>query len=90
VLDWVDPFSSQRDSSSWSYTAARANMPPMPQGKYYVSVRAYNNVVRGGPLLTTVCNTVPLVVEYVPPILNTFLIEYSDISSELQFSYNAT
>ena len=91
TLTWINPFDSQRDSSSWQYSAARgAISPALPEGRYYISVRAFNNVVRGGALATTVCNSVPLVVDTTKPILSSFLLNFDDDASLLAADYNTS
>lgn len=90
VLDWLNPFNSHRDSSSWSYTGARGNIGPLPEGRYYFNVRAFNSVIRGGPLSTTVCNTVPLAVDITKPIMHSFNITYNDDREALQYFFNVT
>jgi len=91
VLTWINPFDSQRDSSSWRYSAARGEISPvLAEGRYYISVRAFNNVVRGGALATTVCNSVPLVIDITKPILNSFLLNFDDNASQLDAYFNTT
>ena len=65
-------------------------IPPLPEGRYYASVRAFNNVVRGGPLATTVCNNVPLAIDRTPPYLNTFLVGFNDEIMQLTAGYNVS
>jgi hypothetical protein len=72
------------------YTAGRVEFPPLPEGKYYVTVRGFNNIVRGGPLVTTVCNSVPLAIDRTPPVLNSLLVSYDDINPALSAAYNTT
>ena len=90
VLDWLDPFASQRDQSAWSFTGARGNISPMPEGRYYLSVRGFNNVIRGGPLATTVCDTVPLIIDMTKPVKNEFIVAFDDSIEYLVITYNFT
>ena len=90
VLDWIDPFYGQPDSSSWSFTGARSNVGPLQQGSYYISVRAFNTIIRGGPLSTALCNSVPLVVDITGPIMNSFTVNYMDATATLYAVYNVT
>jgi hypothetical protein len=87
VVRWRDPFASQRDSTHWSFASSLSQLGPLPDGLYYLSVRAYNNVQRGGPLVTTVCNTVPLVIDTTKPVLVNFTTDYDDNSSALIARY---
>lgn len=90
VLPWLDPFSNQRDSSTWSYAAALSGFAPLADGRYYVSVRGFNNVQRGGPLATTVCNSVPIAVDTTQPVQNSFLVSFSDEEMLLKADFNFT
>jgi hypothetical protein len=90
ALDWLDPFSSTQSDADWSYDGARSEIPALPEGFYYLNVRAYNKIIRGGPLATTVCDTVPLIIDASKPVMNSFIVKYSDEARELQYIHNVT
>ena len=89
-IAWNDPFASHMNSTTWSYGASLGNVGPLSEGFYYMNVRAFNNVVRGGPLATTVCNTVPLVIDRSNPVVNSFLLSYDDEALLLYYRFNIT
>ena len=87
---WHDPFAGHMDSTTWSFGAALGGVGPVLEGRYYMNIRAFNTVVRGGPLATTVCNTVPLAVDRSNPVVNYFVLKYDDDSLQLSYLYNVT
>ena len=68
VSPFDDPHSHLADNSYWTYQGF-ANDLSMPDGKYYITVQALNNIVFGGALVTSVCHSVALIVDTTPPIL---------------------
>ena len=42
----------------------------LPDGAYFASVQALNNVVFGGALVTTVCHSTPIIVDTSSPQLH--------------------
>nr|XP_006817093.1 PREDICTED: uncharacterized protein LOC100376421 [Saccoglossus kowalevskii] len=61
----------------------------LPDGFYYVTVRAINNVEFGGPLATTVCHSTPLAIDNTPPYVHDiFNIEYDEDTCIISEEYN--
>ncbi|OPL20852.1 hypothetical protein AM593_04348, partial [Mytilus galloprovincialis] len=58
--------------------------------RYYISVRALNNVEYGGPLATTVCHSTPISVDNSPPLaLEIYDISYNEITSTIRAKHNS-
>ncbi|GFR58918.1 protein jagged-2 [Elysia marginata] len=81
------------DDSQWSGIGV-VELPEgekLPDGKYYVTVRAINQVEYGGPLVTTFCHSTPLAIDNTPPIIyEIYNIKYDDVSYNLTADFNAT
>ena len=64
---------------------------PPPDGRYYVTIRAINQVEYGGLLVTTICHSTPLAIDNTPPIIyEIYNIKYDDVSYNLTADFNAT
>ncbi|XP_076086943.1 uncharacterized protein LOC143057517 [Mytilus galloprovincialis] len=90
-----DPHKHLFDMSQWTHTATINPIPApyqtLPDGKYYISVRALNNVEYGGPLATTVCHSIPLTVDNSPPlILEIYDIRYDESTFTITAKHNSS
>ena len=75
----------------WTNTAVVSGITPkLPEGFYWFSVKAYNNIQRGGPLTTTVCSTVPLAIDITKPVFNSMQLDYDDDTRSITINYNFT
>jgi hypothetical protein len=60
-------------------------------GKYYMTVRAINKVEYGGPLATTVCHTVPYIIDITNPFVHeVFDIKYDELQYVVSAEHNST
>ncbi|KAK3788402.1 hypothetical protein RRG08_044436, partial [Elysia crispata] len=91
-----DPYkhlTPQDDDSQWSGIGV-VELPEgekLPDGRYYVTIRAINQVEYGGPLVTTICHSTPLAIDNTPPIIyEIYNIKYDDVSYNLTADFNAT
>lgn len=59
-------------------------------GEYYITLRALNEVLYGGPLATTVCHTTPLTVDNSPPLVwEVYDIQYDEDTYNLTAKQNS-
>ncbi|KAL8573311.1 hypothetical protein ACOMHN_032773 [Nucella lapillus] len=66
VVSFVDPHASIPNPWDWTHTGLAKGLH-LPDGPYYVSVQAVNDIIHGGDLVTTVCHSTPFVVDTTPP-----------------------
>ncbi|ESO82597.1 hypothetical protein LOTGIDRAFT_236952 [Lottia gigantea] len=88
-----DPHAHLYDESEWTHTGIikRDENDPIPDGKYYLTVRALNKVEYGGPLVTSFCHSTPYVIDNsVPFVHEVFNVRYDEESEDLSAEYNAT
>ncbi len=91
VLTWRDPHHTLRSADEWTRSASINNIDPvLKEGFYYLTVKAFNNIVRGGPLVTSLCNTIALVVDITKPIINSLDVGYDDPSRSVTYDFNVT
>ncbi|PVD18248.1 hypothetical protein C0Q70_21774, partial [Pomacea canaliculata] len=81
------------DETQWTHTGIM-NMKEgrkVPDGKYYVTIRALNKVEYGGPLATTVCHTTPYVIDTTPPVIyEVYGTRYDEMTYLITTKYNAS
>ncbi|VDI79784.1 Hypothetical predicted protein [Mytilus galloprovincialis] len=87
-----DPHIQLFDKSQWTHSAMISPIPApytrLPDGQYFVTVRALNDVKYGGPLVTTVCHSIPLTVDNSrPEIYDVYGIEYDEHLPLLKVSH---
>ncbi|XP_048258717.1 uncharacterized protein LOC124137708 isoform X1 [Haliotis rufescens] len=90
-----DPHRHLLDESGWTNTGLISPIPaphdPLPDGKYYITLRALNKVNYGGPLGTTICHTTPLGIDNSPPLLHEiYNISYDEETFFINAQYNAS
>ncbi|VDI76845.1 Hypothetical predicted protein [Mytilus galloprovincialis] len=90
-----DPHKHLFEVSQWTHTATIYPIPApyqtLPDARYYISVRALNNVEYGGPLATTVCHSTPISVDNSPPLaLEIYDISYNEITSTIRAKHNSS
>ncbi|XP_022102001.1 uncharacterized protein LOC110985344 [Acanthaster planci] len=64
----IDPHAHLFDESEWTHQGLVVNVN-LPDGAYFITVRALNKVQFGGPMALTVCHSTPLVIDNTPPII---------------------
>ncbi|XP_035662464.1 uncharacterized protein LOC118406510 [Branchiostoma floridae] len=94
-----DPHDHLYDSSEWTHTGTIYPIPPaptvvngiLPDRRYYLSIRAFNNVAHGGTMSLTVCHTSPYGIDNTPPVFHGLTgVEFDIDTNDLQISYNAS
>ncbi|KAK3101936.1 hypothetical protein FSP39_007496 [Pinctada imbricata] len=90
-----DPHKHFFEESQWTYNAMispiDAPYTTLPDGRYYVSVRAINKVDYGGPFSTTVCHTTPFAVDNSPPVVyEMYNIKYDEDNFNLTAYHNSS
>ncbi|XP_053400990.1 uncharacterized protein LOC123541000 [Mercenaria mercenaria] len=91
-----DPHKHLMHESQWTNMAimtATADYNPFPleSGKYYLTVRAINKVEYGGPLATTICHSVPYIIDITNPVVyEVFDIKYDEDRYMLSAEHNST
>ncbi|KAL3873866.1 hypothetical protein ACJMK2_036950, partial [Sinanodonta woodiana] len=90
-----DPHRHLLSQSQWTNMGLIYPIPApytvLPDGKYYVTLRALNNVQYGGPLSLTVCHTTPYVVDTSPPLFHEiFNMKYNEDTFEIFAQYNVS
>jgi hypothetical protein len=66
IANFSDPNAHLSSRKFWTNTAYARSLH-LPDGPYYVTVQAINNVVHGGAMVTTVCHSTPIMVDTTPP-----------------------
>lgn len=76
----------------WTYSAVHAPSGlDLPEGAYYITIRATNQIAYGGPLFTTVQHTTPYVVDTTPPqVSDNVGMDYNSSTNRLSVSYEAS
>ncbi|KAK7494165.1 hypothetical protein BaRGS_00014638, partial [Batillaria attramentaria] len=81
------------DDNQWTHIGV-VNMEKgynLPDGKYYVTVRALNEVEYGGPLATTFCHSTPLGIDTSPPeVYEVYGTRYDEETHVITTQYNAS
>ncbi|XP_041378093.1 uncharacterized protein LOC121390363 [Gigantopelta aegis] len=90
-----DPHKHFFDKSEWTNIGLISPIPaehnPLPDGLYYITVRALNNVKYGGPLTTTICHTTPYAIDNTKPFVHeVFNVKYDEETFIVSAQYNAT
>ncbi|VDI67222.1 Hypothetical predicted protein [Mytilus galloprovincialis] len=90
-----DPHKHFFEKSQWTHNAMIYPIPApyetLPDDKYYVTVRALNEVEYGGPLATTVCHSKPLGVDNSPPhVWEIYDIRYDENTYNLTAKHNSS
>lgn len=66
IVKFEDPYKHIPSPNHWTSTGFHDNLD-LKDGEYYATVEALNNVLFGGALVTTVCHSVPFLVDTTPP-----------------------
>ena len=91
TMFWRDPHANVQRMEEWSYTVAIGDIEPkLAPGRYWFTIKAYNNIIRGGPLSTTVCDSIPLVIDITKPDINELNLGYDDDTRNIMVDYNIT
>ncbi|XP_052073991.1 uncharacterized protein LOC127711867 [Mytilus californianus] len=69
IATFSDPHAHLSSPKFWTNTGYARNLH-LPDGPYYVTVQAINNVVHGGAMITTVCHSTPITVDTTPPFFS--------------------
>lgn len=69
ISNFENPHKHISDKKFWTFAGYVRDIH-LPDGQYYSTVQAVNNVVHGGSLVTTVCHSTPVVVDTTPPLFN--------------------
>ncbi|KAK3612537.1 hypothetical protein CHS0354_024514 [Potamilus streckersoni] len=90
-----DPHKHLLDKSQWTNSGQIYPLPApyttLPDGTYYITVRALNNVQYGGPLATTICHTTPYIVDTSPPfVYEIFNIKYNEDTFLIYAEHNTS
>ncbi|XP_063408925.1 uncharacterized protein LOC134692405 [Mytilus trossulus] len=90
-----DPHKHFFEKSQWPHNAMIYPIPApyetLPDDKYYITVRALNEVEYGGPLATTVCHSKPLGVDNSPPhVWEIYDIRYDENTYNLTAKHNSS
>ncbi|KAL8609977.1 hypothetical protein ACOMHN_029470 [Nucella lapillus] len=81
------------DDSQWTHIAVvnTENGVSLKDGKYYVTLRALNEVKNGGPLSLTICHTAPYSIDTSPPhVYEVYGTKYDEDTHDISTKYNAT
>ncbi|XP_061168902.1 uncharacterized protein LOC133178171 [Saccostrea echinata] len=69
VVIFSDPHEFLHSAKHWTHSGYEKDLF-LQDGKYFMTVQCVNNVVFGGSLVTTVCHSIPLIVDTTPPFFN--------------------
>ncbi|XP_070573761.1 uncharacterized protein [Ptychodera flava] len=86
-----DPHSHFFDESEWTHIglANEFDEPELEDGPYHITVRAINKVDFGGPMATTVCHSMPYIIDRTPPIVHDIaILGYDEEDCVITAMYN--
>ncbi|XP_052806219.1 uncharacterized protein LOC128235437 [Mya arenaria] len=93
----VDPHKQLLHESHWrnigiiSSASSNKNIFPLTSGQYFVSVRAMNKVNFGGFLGTTICHSIPYIIDITSPIIyEIYDIKYNEDTFLISALHNST
>ncbi|XP_052806226.1 uncharacterized protein LOC128235445 [Mya arenaria] len=93
----VDPHKQLLHESHWrnigiiSSSSSNKNIFPLPSGGYYVTVRAMNKVHFGGFLGTTICHSIPYIIDITSPLIyEIYNIKYHEDIFLVSADHNST
>ncbi|XP_033637389.1 uncharacterized protein LOC117298318 isoform X2 [Asterias rubens] len=90
VSSHIDPHAHLFDESQWHHQGLVVNVN-LPDGAYFISVRALNKVEFGGPMALTVCHSMPLIIDNTPPIIDSISnITYESSIGRIALQVNAS
>ncbi|XP_033747032.1 uncharacterized protein LOC117332256 [Pecten maximus] len=90
VVEESDPHKHHSSEKYWTHSGYEKNLH-LQDGPYFVTVRALNNVIFGGALVTTVCHSTPFTVDTTAPIFTKVLdIFYDEDFDILAVYFNAS
>ncbi|XP_060074374.1 uncharacterized protein LOC132554093 [Ylistrum balloti] len=90
IVEESDPHKHHSSEKYWTHNGYEKNLH-LQDGPYYVTVRALNNIVFGGALVTTVCHSTPFTVDTTAPIFTKVLdIFYDEDFDLLAVYFNAS
>lgn len=74
----------------WTYSAVLSDLE-LPEGAYYITIRATNQIAYGGPLFTTVQHASPYIVDTTPPVVGDGVdVSYNSSTNQLSVEYEAS
>lgn len=92
ILPHTDPHAQLGLTSphTWTHSAVLTDRT-LPEGTYYVTVRATNRIAYGGPLFTAVQHSTAYVVDTTPPVINEVVdVSYNASTNQLAVGYDAS
>ena len=92
VMPHVDPHAQLGliSSEAWTYSGLASPLD-LPEGAYYITIRATNQIAYGGPLFTTVQHSTPYIVDTTPPIVSDAVdIDYNSSTNQLSVGFRAS
>lgn len=76
-------------ASTWTYSGVFADQY-LPDGAYYITVRATNQIAYGGPLFTTVQHSTPYRVDTTHPFVSEDIqVHYNSSTNQISVEYEA-
>ncbi|XP_070573548.1 uncharacterized protein [Ptychodera flava] len=93
IVAHKDPHSHVFEESEWTHRGSTSNfhVPILPDGRYYITVRAINKVDFGGPMATTVCHSTPYTIDTTEPFVNEVLfLGYDEDTCMIAAYYNVS
>eukprot|EP00105_Crassostrea_gigas_P044578 XP_019928726.1 PREDICTED: uncharacterized protein LOC105342845 [Crassostrea gigas] len=90
-----DPHAHLFDRSQWTHTVMMTPLEEpytiLPDGPYYITVRAINNIQYGGALSTSICHSSPYIVDNSPPLVyEVYNVRYDEHKFNLSLSHNSS
>ncbi|OWF48074.1 Delta-like protein 1 [Mizuhopecten yessoensis] len=82
IVKESDPHQHYSSEKYWTHSGYEKNLH-LQDGPYFVTIRALNNVVFGGALVTTVCHSTPFTVDTTAPIFTKVLDIFYDEDFDL-------
>jgi hypothetical protein len=74
----------------WTYSAILTDVD-LPEGAYYITIRATNQIAYGGPLFTTVQHATPYIIDTTPPVVEEDVdVGYNLTTNQLSVEYDAS
>ncbi|KAK7498950.1 hypothetical protein BaRGS_00009759 [Batillaria attramentaria] len=90
ISNFTDPHVTMLHPDDWTHLGLAKGLH-LAEGNHYVTVQAINDIIHGGDLVTTVCHSLPFIVDITPPVVyGVNEVVFDDTFRFLAVYYNAT
>jgi uncharacterized membrane protein YeiH len=87
VYSYEDPHAHHYGVDDWHHQGIATGLD-LADGPYHFVVQGMNSAIFGGSLVTTVCHSVPIIVDHTPPLVNSVdTVVYDDEKQLIKAAY---